>query len=137
MKFCTEYGQVTVSLDVFRSLAGHAAMRCFGVKGMAARSVADGFFGLLKREHVARGVKITMHPEKCEIGVDLHIVVEYGVNIPVVTRSIMSEVRYILEKHTGVRVGAMSVFIDALMPDNGVPAKKEAKKRAQPPKGGK
>jgi len=128
MKFCTEYGQVTVSPDVFRSLAGHAAMRCFGVKGMAARSVADGFYGLLRREHIARGVKVTMHPDKCEIGIELHIAVEYGVNIPVITRSIMSEVRYVLEKHTGVRVGTMSVFIDALMPDNGASGpRKEAK----------
>ena len=134
MKFTTKHGPVEVSPDVFRSLAGHAAMRCFGVKGMAARTVADGFYGLLRREHIARGVKITLHPDKNEIGVELHIVVEHGVNIPVITRSIMSEVRYVLEKHTGVRVGAMSVFIDALMPDNGRPGKK---KSDQASKGGK
>jgi uncharacterized alkaline shock family protein YloU len=137
MKFTTQYGQVEVSPDVFRSLAGHAAMRCFGVKGMAARSVADGFYGLLRREHIARGVKITLHPDTCEIGVELHIVVEHGVNIPVITRSIMSEVRYVLEKHTGVRVGSMSVFVDALMPDNGLPGSKSKRKNAPSSKGGK
>ena len=77
--------------------------------------MADGLVGLLRREHISRGVKIAYFPEQCEIGVTLHIVVEYGVNIPAISRSIMSEVRYVLEKCTGIRVGTMSVFIDAMM----------------------
>ena len=126
MKFCTEHGEVIVAPDVFSTLAGHAATRCFGVKGMAARSVGDGIVGLLRREHIARGVKVTFQPEKGMIGVALHIVVDHGVNIPVITRSIMSEVRYVLEKCTGVKVGKMSVFVDAIMAE---PQKTQAPKK--------
>ena len=115
MKFFTEHGEVEVADDVFSAIAGYAATCCFGVKGMAARGVADGLVGLLRREHIARGVKVTFHPEKGEIGLTLHIIVEHGVNIPAICRSIMAEVRYVLEKCTGVRVGRVSIFVDGLM----------------------
>ena len=115
MKFFTEHGEVEVASDVFSMIAGYAATCCFGVKGMAARGVADGLVGLLRREHIARGVKVTYFPEKGEIALALHIVVEHGVNIPAICQSIMSSVRYTLEKCTGVRVGRVSIYVDGLM----------------------
>ena len=41
-------GSVTVSAAVYTEIAGTAATNCFGVKGMAARSVQDGLFHLLR-----------------------------------------------------------------------------------------
>ena len=37
-----EQGSVRVSASVYTDIAGTAASNCFGVKGMAARSVTDG-----------------------------------------------------------------------------------------------
>ena len=45
-------GSVTVSAAVYTEIAGTAATNCFGVKGMAARSVQDGLFHLLRKESV-------------------------------------------------------------------------------------
>ena len=41
-----ENGSVNVSSSVYTDIAGTVATNCFGVKGMAARSVKDGSFGL-------------------------------------------------------------------------------------------
>jgi uncharacterized alkaline shock family protein YloU len=41
--------------------------------------------------------------------------VEIGVNIPAVSRSIMSEVRYNVSKITGVTVKTVDVCIDSIM----------------------
>ena len=41
-----ENGSVNVSASVYTDIAGTAASNCFGVKGMAARSVKDGEYGL-------------------------------------------------------------------------------------------
>ena len=41
-----EGGSVNVSTSVYTDIAGTAASNCFGVKGMAARSVKDGAYGL-------------------------------------------------------------------------------------------
>ena len=41
-----DHGNVNVSTNVYNDIAGTAATNCFGVKGMAARSVKDGSYGL-------------------------------------------------------------------------------------------
>ena len=39
-------GSVNISESVYTEIVGTAAANCFGVKGMAARSVKDGAYGL-------------------------------------------------------------------------------------------
>ena len=50
-------GSVNVSTSVYTDIVGTAASNCFGVKGMAARSVTDGVYHLLRKESVGKGVK--------------------------------------------------------------------------------
>ena len=52
-------GSVTVSAAVYTEIAGTAATNCFGVKGMAARSVQDGLFHLLRKVSVSKGVLVS------------------------------------------------------------------------------
>ncbi len=114
MKIQTELGSIDISVDVFTSISGWVATNCFGVKGMVARSVSDGFVYLLKRESVAKGVKVTFHDDG-ELCVSLHIAVEHGVNIPAVCDSIRAEVRYHVEKLTGVAVSEVDVWVDSML----------------------
>jgi len=107
-------GSVTVSAGVYTDIAGTAASNCFGVKGMAARSVTDGVFHLLRKESVGKGVKVTFH-EDDTITIDLHIIVDHGVNLAAVGESIISEVRYVVTKCTGTEVRAVNVYIDSMM----------------------
>ena len=115
MKIQTPRGIVAISNDVFTAISGYTATNCFGVKGMASRNMQDGIVQLLRRESLAKGVKISPQPEKNEIDIELHIVVEHGVNIPALCQSIMSEVRYHVEKLTGINVGSVNVCIDSIM----------------------
>ena len=107
-------GSVTVSAGVYTDIAVTAASNCFGVKGMAARSVTDGVFHLLRKESVGKGVKVTFH-EDDTITIDLHIIVDHGVNLAAVGESIISEVRYVVTKCTGTDVRAVNVYIDSMM----------------------
>ena len=43
-----EHGSVNVSTNVYTEIVGTAATNCFGVKGMAARSLTDGLYHLLR-----------------------------------------------------------------------------------------
>ena len=45
-----ENGTVNVSTSVYTEIVGTAVSNCFGVKGMAARSVTDGVYHLLRPE---------------------------------------------------------------------------------------
>ena len=73
-----ENGSVNVSTGVYTGIVGTAASNCFGVKGMAARSVKDGVYRLLRKESVDKGVRVTFN-EDDSISIDLHIIVDNGV----------------------------------------------------------
>ena len=109
----TENGSVNVSTNVYVDIAGTAASNCFGVKGMAARSVTDGVYHLLRKESMGKGVRVECH-EDGSISIDLHIVVDNGVNLNAVANSIISEVRYVVTQTTGTPVKAVNVFIDSM-----------------------
>ena len=109
-----ESGSVNVSTSVYTDIAGTAASNCFGVKGMAARSVKDGVYHLLRKESASKGVNVVFH-EDDSISIELHIIVDHGVNLNAVGESIISEVRYVVTKCTGTAVRAVNVFIDSMM----------------------
>ena len=110
----TENGSVNVSTAVYTEIVGAAAANCFGVKGMAARSVRDGVYHLLRKESVGKGVHVDYH-EDGSISIDLHIIVDNGVNLRAVGASIISEVRYVVTSTTGTEVRAVNVYIDSMM----------------------
>ena len=103
-----ENGSVNVSTSVYVDIAGTAASHCFGVTGMAARSVTDGVYHLLRKESAGKGVRVEFH-EDGTISIDLHIMVNHGVNLTAVGASIISEVRYVVTKCTGTEVRDVNV----------------------------
>ena len=109
-----ESGNVVVSTSVYTDIAGTAASNCFGVKGMAARSVKDGVYHLLRKESMGKGVRVEFHDDDT-ISIDLHIMVNHGVNLAAVGASIISEVRYVVTKCTGTEVRAVNVYFDSMM----------------------
>jgi len=116
VKLFTEKGAITIDHDVFTNLAGLAATNCFGVRGMAMRSMTDGLWHLLKRESMSKGVLVTLS-EEGDISIALHIIIKNGINIPALCESIMSEVRYKVESATGVKVKTVDIYIDGMMLD--------------------
>ena len=109
-----ENGNVNVSANVYTDIAGTAATNCFGVKGMAARSVKDGVYHLLRKESMSKGVKVQVNDDDT-ITIDLHIMVDNGVNLATLGSSIISQVRYEVTKYTGTQVRAVNVYIDSMM----------------------
>ena len=113
MKLQNDMGEIRISSEVFTTITGCAATNCYGVKGMAVRSKTDGLVHLLKRESMAKGVKV-YYNEDGTVSIELHIIVENGVNLMAVCRSIMSEVRYVVSKTTGVEVASVDVCVDSM-----------------------
>ena len=114
IQFKSEQGEISVSAAVFSNIAGMAATNCFGVKGMAFRSMTDGLVHLLRREAMNKGVSVTYHDDNT-ISIELHIIVENGINIPAICRSIMNEVRYVVTQNTGVSVKSVDVCVDSMI----------------------
>ena len=108
-----ENGSVNVSTSVYTDIVGTAVINCFGVKGMAARSLSDGLYHLLRRESVGKGVHVQFN-EDDTISIDLHIIVDSGVNIAAISSSITKEVAYKVTELTGVSVASVEIYIDSI-----------------------
>ena len=108
-----ELGEIAVSNNVYTYIAGSAATNCFGVKGMAIRSMK---VHLLRRESLAKGVLVRTN-EDGTISVDLHIIVDQGVNIPALGSSILNEVRYVVSQQTETEIREVNILVDSMMTD--------------------
>lgn len=114
IRLTTDSGAIQVADGVYTRIAGVAASNCFGVKGMAHRSMTDGLVHILRREVMNKGVRVAFHDDK-SISIDLHIVIDHGVNIRAVGGAIINEVRYVVTKTTGAEVKAVNVFVDSIV----------------------
>lgn len=108
----TNLGNVVIENEVIAKYAGSAAVECFGVVGMAAVNVKDGFAKLLRRESLNRGVNITVNDNK--ITVDFHIIVSYGVSISAVADNLVSNVRYKIEEFSGLPVEKINIYVEGV-----------------------
>lgn len=115
MRITTPKGEISIAHDVFTMICGYAATKCFGVTGMASRSVSDGIVRLLRKENLSKGVKISLPENGNHVNIELHIIVEHGVNMPAVCMSIINEVRYVVHKLIGVDVGNVDIHVDSIM----------------------
>ena len=113
IKVQSQRGEISISSAVFTSITGAAATNCFGVKGMAYRSMTDGLVHLLRREAMSKGVKVTYN-EDGTVSIELHIVVEHGVNISAVCQAIIGQVRYLVTENTGAVVRGVNVCVDSM-----------------------
>ena len=112
-KLQTDQGEIQISDAVLSDITGAAATSCYGVKGMAYRSMTDGLVHLLRPTAMSKGVHITQHDEG-DISIELHIIVEHGVNIAAVCRSIISQVRYMVSESTGAKIRSVDVCVDSM-----------------------
>ena len=112
LRSARERGRIEVFPAVVGAIAGHAAMDCYGVMGMAARGLRDGVATLLRRENVHRGVDV--REIDGQLSIDLFVVVEYGVRIVEVCRSLQDAVRYQVEKTLGIKVKHVNVNVQGI-----------------------
>jgi uncharacterized alkaline shock family protein YloU len=106
-------GKVEVSLDAIATMAGKAALQCYGVVGMSSSRLSDDIAEVLQQENYRRGVKVHSAKEG-KIIIDLYVVVEYGTRISEVARNIMSTVKFTVEKGIGLPVGQVNVNVQGL-----------------------
>ncbi|MCK9478402.1 MAG: Asp23/Gls24 family envelope stress response protein [Firmicutes bacterium] len=114
-KIVNSNGVIEISADVIALIAGDAAMRCYGVVGMAVRSAADGIVSLVRRDNASKGIKIIV--DEGGLSIDIHVVVEYGVNIKVASNSIIESVKYNVEQSTGFIVKQVNVHVESVRVD--------------------
>ena len=97
----SDLGRITIASEAIAQIVGHTAAECYGVVGMAGK----GLTRLLTRDKLTQGIDVSGTEDG--LRVDLHVVVEYGLNLAEVAATIRSRVAYEVERLTGLRVGAV------------------------------
>ncbi len=110
--YTTSLGKISYSDDVIANIIGMSTMECYGVVGMAAKNATDGFWELIKIEHLDKGVRVGQ--KGGELNIEVFVVVEYGTKISVIANNIIQKVRYNVEKFTGLKVTGITVNIEGV-----------------------
>lgn len=105
-------GNVNISNEVIASIAGMAATQCYGLVGMSSRRFQDGIAGLLGKDNLSKGVEVVV--ENGTIKLRLFIVVEYGIRIVEVARTIMETVKFFVEDSTGMKVSQIDITVQGV-----------------------
>jgi uncharacterized alkaline shock family protein YloU len=110
-------GKVTVDESVVQKIAGIACREISGVHAMGV-STSRAFGAVRERipgssgPNVAQGVGVEVG--ETEAAIDLDIVVEYGVSIADLGRSIQRNVKQAVERMTGLDVVEVNINVDDL-----------------------
>jgi len=105
----TAHGRVTMTTGAIAAVAGRAVEESFGVVDQAGRP--RGAMRLLKRSKSDPGVRV--RELDGGLALELHVVVDHGVNLAEVTSMVSSRVTYEVERHTGLEVKAVDVHVDS------------------------
>lgn len=118
----TDQGRTLVADSVVAKIAGIAAREVSGVHEMG--SGAARAFGTLK-EMLPVGTTpaptqgVTVEVGEKDAAIDLELVVEYGVSIPDLSRSVRNNVIQRVERMTGLSVTEVNISVDDIWLDDG------------------
>ena len=102
-------------MDVVTTIAGIAASEIEGVSCMYT-SFVDGFAQRFGAKKTTKGVKVDMSGNT--VGIDLYIVVDYGVKIPELAWTIQENVKNSVETMTGLSVSYVNIHIEGISFDD-------------------
>ncbi len=108
-------GRIEISPTAIASLASQAVLRSYGVVGMSTPNLAHDIAATLTHDP---NKGITVRFEGQRIYIDVYIIIEYGTRIATVAKSVISAVRFNVERAVGVPVEQVNVYVQGLRVTN-------------------
>jgi len=97
-----ELGRLTIARDAVAEIVAETALGCYGVVGLSAGTRVGR---LLRREG------ISIDGDARALRIELHVVVEHGLNLAEVASTVRSQVAYEVTRLTGLEVATVEVVI--------------------------
>ena len=105
----TNLGIIDISEEVVETVAGIAAVACYGLVGMSPTNIQSGISSILGIDNIRKGVTV-VNGENGLI-IDVNVIVGYGIKINEVAKSVMQRVTYVVEKNVGLSVERVNVNV--------------------------
>jgi uncharacterized alkaline shock family protein YloU len=97
-----ERGRLTIAREAVAEIVAETTLGCYGVVGLSSGSRVGRMF---RRE----GISVEGGPHALRI--EVHVVVEHGLNLAEVASTVRSQVAYDVERLTGLSVQSVEVVI--------------------------
>jgi uncharacterized alkaline shock family protein YloU len=110
-----ELGSILIQKDAIASIARQSTLQSYGVVGLAPKNFLKSIRQMFIRDG-KYGVEVAYDHDGLII--DLFIIVEYGTRIKTITDSIISSVKYNVEKTVGLPVRRINVHVRGLRISN-------------------
>src|SRR5699024_624511 len=109
----TNDGRISITNEVIATIAGGAAIECYGIVGMASKSqIRDGIAEILRKDNLSRGVVVRQ--EDNHLHIDMYIIVSYGTKISEVAHNVQSQVIYNLNQSLGLDIDSVNIYIQGV-----------------------
>ena len=105
-------GTLRVSNDCIADLVGYAALECYGVVGMAEIDEQSSVVHLLPTYRLRKGIDVDAVGGT--VTVDIHVVVEQGVNMSSVVGNLTSSVKFLLKQIAELENVEVRVHIEGM-----------------------
>lgn len=109
----TEYqGEIVIAPRVLEVITGIAAAKVEGVHSLHNKRVADTW----SKTSLNKGVYLQTD-EEGKVTADIHVYLEYGVNVPAVSMDIQRAVKTAIFNYAEVEVTAVNIHVNGIVPD--------------------
>ena len=108
-------GNIYLSHHAIATIIFQSTLESYGIVGLADRNVIRGISKILFNDPTS-GVLINFNGDSIEI--DILIIIEYGTRISSVSNSVSQNVRFQVEKMTGIPVSTVNVHVRGLRVSN-------------------
>ena len=105
-------GTLRVSNDCIADLVGYAALECYGVVGMAEIDEQGSVVHLLPTYRLRKGIDVAAIGGT--VTVDIHMIVEQGVNMSSVVGNLTSSVKFLLKQIAELENVEVRVHIEGM-----------------------
>ncbi|MFN2145919.1 MAG: Asp23/Gls24 family envelope stress response protein [Anaerolineales bacterium] len=105
------YGSIHVSARAVAAIAYQAAIKSYGVVGLASKNLVNGFTNKIVKDPT-HGIEVNYEDQM--VNIDIYIVVQYGTRIKSVASSVANTVRFSVEKYLGLPINDVNVHVQGL-----------------------
>jgi uncharacterized alkaline shock family protein YloU len=105
-----EISKMKASMNFVKQVVAASAKECFGVIGIARKTVASKIMRLVAAYNDKQGINIT-ETEDGKLTIDIYVIVAFGVRIVAVAENLISTIKYNVEKQTDRKVKEINVYV--------------------------
>jgi len=104
-------GNIFVSHYALATIASQSALESYGVVGITGKNIVNGIAKVLVKDPT---LGVNVNDADDGLIIDIFVVIEYGIRVQSVASSVSENIKYQIEKATGLNVLQVNVHVRGL-----------------------